>query len=149
MRSPHLCSSKGTPHDSPHRTGRRLRPSGPAPPDIRPGRPPTGVPQRPGGLGRGGPRRGEGDHAAQATQVARRIDRLLDALGAQRQDIVKETIYVVNHEPHLTPGILTALHGSPPPSSTLVGVAKLFAPQFLVEVECVVALPGGERERAR
>ncbi|MFI1675866.1 RidA family protein [Streptomyces sp. NPDC020607] len=96
---------------------------------------------------------GEGDHAAQATQVARRVDRLLDALGAQRQDIVKETIYVVDYEPHLIPHILGALHGSPPPSSTLVGVAKLFAPQFLIEVECVVALPDrkpdGRQARAR
>ncbi|MEU4897220.1 RidA family protein [Streptomyces sp. NPDC044780] len=88
---------------------------------------------------------GEGDHTAQAAQVARRIDRLLDALGAQRQDIVKETVYVVDHEPHLVPGILGALHGSPPPSSTLVGVAKLFAPEFLIEVECVVALPDGKQ----
>ncbi|OMI84718.1 endoribonuclease [Streptomyces sp. M1013] len=92
---------------------------------------------------------GEGDHAAQAAQVARRIDRLLEALGAQRQDIVKETIYVVDHEPHLTPGILGALHGSPPPSSTLVGVAKLFAPEFLIEVECVVALSHAEQASAR
>lgn len=84
---------------------------------------------------------GEGDHAVQAAQVALRIDRLLDALGARRQDIVKETIYVVDHEPHLTPSILAALHGAQPPSSTLVGVTKLFAPEFLIEVECVVALP--------
>ncbi|MFF3272621.1 RidA family protein [Streptomyces chrestomyceticus] len=92
---------------------------------------------------------GEGDHAAQAAQVALRIDRLLDALGAQRQDIVKETIYVVDHEPHLTPSILAALHGAPPPSSTLVGVAKLFAPEFLIEVECVVALPDGKPDEMR
>ncbi|MFF7557440.1 RidA family protein [Streptomyces olivaceus] len=88
---------------------------------------------------------GEGDHRAQAVQVAHRIDLVLDALGAQRRDIVKETVYVVDHEPHLVPGILEALHGSPPPSSTLVGVAALFAPEFLIEVECVVALPDGSQ----
>ncbi|MFD7463624.1 RidA family protein [Streptomyces tendae] len=92
---------------------------------------------------------GEGDHTAQAAQVARRVDSLLDALGAQRQDIVKETIYVVDYEPHLVPGILDALHGAPPPSSTLVGVAQLFAPEFLIEVEYVVALPDRTQGVAR
>ncbi|MFC8006831.1 RidA family protein [Streptomyces olivaceus] len=84
---------------------------------------------------------GKGDHVAQATQIARRIDRVLGALGAGREDIVKETVYVVDYEPQLAPAVLGALHGSPPPSSTLVGVARLFAPEFLLEVECVIALP--------
>ncbi|CAL9498239.1 RidA family protein [Streptomyces sp. enrichment culture] len=84
---------------------------------------------------------GEGDHVAQAEQIARRLDRVLGALGAGREDIVKETVYVVDYAPRLVPALLGALHGSPPPSSTLVGVEQLFAPEFLIEVECVIALP--------
>ncbi|NKS54389.1 RidA family protein [Rhodococcus hoagii] len=84
---------------------------------------------------------GEGDHKTQVEHIAKRIDHILEALGAQRSDIVKETIYVADYDPDLVPVILGALHGTPPPSSTLVPVEKLFAPPFLVEVECVVAVP--------
>ncbi|MBU6534188.1 RidA family protein [Streptomyces mayonensis] len=89
---------------------------------------------------------GEGDHVAQVEQIARRIDRVLLALGAGREDIVKETVYVVDYAPRLAPALLGALHGTPPPSSTLVGVAQLFAPEFLIEVECVIALPSAAEE---
>ncbi|MBB4660568.1 RidA family protein [Conexibacter arvalis] len=84
---------------------------------------------------------GKGSHQAQVEAIAGRIDRILAQLGADRSDIVKETIYVVDYRPELVPVILGALHGSPPPSSTLVGVAALADPDLLVEVECVVALP--------
>ncbi|MGV9847374.1 RidA family protein [Streptomyces sp. NPDC003442] len=84
---------------------------------------------------------GEGDHRTQVEHIAHRIDRILAELGADRSHIVKETIYVVDYRPELVPVILGALHGTPPPSSTLVGVAKLAAPEFLVEVECVVSVP--------
>lgn len=39
------------------------------------------------------------------------------------------------------PGVRSAT--GPNPASTLVQVAALFRPEFLVEVEAVVAVPGG------
>ena len=84
---------------------------------------------------------GVGDHKAQVEQIAKRLDRILEELGAQRSDIVKETIYVVDYSPDLVPVLLGELHGTTPPSSTLVPVTKLFAPEFLIEVEWIIAIP--------
>lgn len=84
---------------------------------------------------------GAGSHEEQVELIAERIDRILAHLGTDRSSIVKETIYVVDYEPDLVPVILGALHGPTPPSSTLVGVAALADPDFLVEVDIVVALP--------
>ncbi|OKH99807.1 endoribonuclease [Streptomyces sp. CB02923] len=85
---------------------------------------------------------GSGDHAAQAAQIARNIDAVLAAVGATRDDIVKETVYVVNYRPELLPGIFTPLRAgtTQAPASTLVGVSALFAPEYLLEVEVVAAL---------
>ncbi|MFI9010000.1 RidA family protein [Actinosynnema sp. NPDC053489] len=86
---------------------------------------------------------GAGDHAAQAEQVARNIDIALAAAGTDRAHVVKETVYVVDHAPELVPAILGPLRaGVPaPPASTLVGVAALFQPGFLVEVDVVAVVP--------
>lgn len=48
---------------------------------------------------------GPGDHAAQATQIVRNIEAALAAVGATRDDIVKETVYVVDYSPALLPAI--------------------------------------------
>lgn len=86
---------------------------------------------------------GVGDHGAQVVQIVRRIDALLSALGTSRASVVKETIYVVDHRPELVPAILGPLRqGVPtPPTSTLVGVAGLYTPEALVEIEVVAVLP--------
>lgn len=83
-----------------------------------------------------------GDHAAQAARIARNIDTALASVGATRADIVKETIYVVDYTPGLLQPIIGALRdgAQPPPASTLIGVAALFAPDFLIEVDVIAAL---------
>ncbi|MEU4557146.1 RidA family protein [Actinoplanes sp. NPDC023936] len=83
-----------------------------------------------------------GDHAGQAAQIARNIDIALAAAGATRTDIVKETIYVVAYTTDLLRPILGALRDGhqPPPASTFIGVAALFAPDFLIEVDIVAAV---------
>ncbi|TXS39754.1 RidA family protein [Streptomyces sp. uw30] len=85
---------------------------------------------------------GPGDHAAQAAQVVRNIEAALAAVGATRDDIVKETVYVVDYSPALLPAIFGPLRAgvSQAPASTLVGVPALFAPEYLLEVEVVAAL---------
>ncbi|MBO8188913.1 RidA family protein [Streptomyces spirodelae] len=86
---------------------------------------------------------GAGDHEAQAAQIARNLDASLAAVGATRNDIIKETVYVVDYSPELLPAIFGPLRAgvSESPASTLVGVASLFAPAYLLEVEVIAALP--------
>ncbi|EPD91535.1 Rid family hydrolase [Streptomyces albus] len=94
---------------------------------------------------------GVGDHGAQAAQIARNLDAALASVGATRDDIVEETVYVVGHSPELLPAIFGPLRAgvTKTPASTLVGVSALFAPEFLLEVRVVAALPaGGSHDRA-
>ncbi|WP_409465019.1 RidA family protein [Amycolatopsis sp. GA6-003] len=83
------------------------------------------------------------DHVTQMRQIARNLDVALAAAGCGRADIVKETVYVVNYRPELLPGLFGPLReGVPqPPASTMVGVAALFAPEVLVEVDVVAKAP--------
>ncbi|ROO86083.1 enamine deaminase RidA (YjgF/YER057c/UK114 family) [Actinocorallia herbida] len=83
-----------------------------------------------------------GDHVGQAARIARNVDTALAAVGATRADIVKETVYVVDHTPELLQPILAALRDGtqPPPASTFLGVTALFAPGFLIEVDIIAAI---------
>ncbi|MEE4598597.1 Rid family hydrolase [Streptomyces sp. DSM 41524] len=85
---------------------------------------------------------GLGDHAAQAAQIARNLDAALASVGATRDDIVQETVFVVDYTPELLPAIFEPLRAGTvrAPASTLVGVSALFAPGYLVEVQVVAAV---------
>ncbi|MFC8879750.1 RidA family protein [Streptomyces ardesiacus] len=94
---------------------------------------------------------GLGDHGAQAAQIARNLDAALAAVGATRDDIVDETVYVVDYTPELLPAIFGPLRAgvAESPASTLVGVSALCAQGLLLEVKVVAALPGsGSQDRA-
>ena len=87
---------------------------------------------------------GAGDLAAQTTQVMRNIGLALAAAGATYADIVKITTYVVNYEPEHRVIIGQArapfFANQTPPASTLVGVAALAVPEWLVEIEAVAVV---------
>ncbi|MEU4893380.1 RidA family protein [Streptomyces sp. NPDC044780] len=85
---------------------------------------------------------GLGDHAAQAAQIARNLDAALASVGATRDDIVQETVFVVGYTPELLPAIFAPLRAGTvrAPASTLVGVSALFSPDFLIEVQVVAAI---------
>lgn len=99
-------------------------------------------------LDAGGQLVGEGDVRAQADQALRNLHAILTALGAGWPDVVRFGWYVLDasqvqairdaRDEHIRP----ALGDRPNPASTLVQVASLFRPGFLVEVDAVVALPG-------
>lgn len=84
---------------------------------------------------------GAGDLAAQTAQVMRNLDTALRAAGATFAQVTKITTYVVNYQPadraviaaarnpYFTPGA--------PPASTLVGVAALAAPEWMIEIEAI------------
>jgi enamine deaminase RidA (YjgF/YER057c/UK114 family) len=82
---------------------------------------------------------GAGDFAAQATQVFRNLIAALEAADARPVNLIKLTIFVTDmsqlaayrtiRDRFLDPAHL--------PASTLVQVAQLFRPEFLIEIEAL------------
>jgi enamine deaminase RidA (YjgF/YER057c/UK114 family) len=86
---------------------------------------------------------GEGDYAKQAEQIVRNLDIALASAGATRDDLIKQTIFVVDYRPEIVPLIMGPLHVGTRrcAASSLVGVQALFAPGYLVEIEAVARVP--------
>jgi enamine deaminase RidA (YjgF/YER057c/UK114 family) len=92
---------------------------------------------------------GAGDLGAQTRQALVNLHRILHQLGADWPDVARFGWYVLDasqvqvirdiRDELIRPSLV----GQPNPASTLVQVAALFRPGFLVEVDAVVALPGG------
>jgi enamine deaminase RidA (YjgF/YER057c/UK114 family) len=84
---------------------------------------------------------GAGDLTAQTIQTMRNVGLALAAAGATYADIVKITTYVVNYRPEHRTVIGKArapfFANGTPPASTLVGVASLALPEWLIEIEAV------------
>lgn len=81
---------------------------------------------------------GKGDLAAQARQVFGNVGRALAAVGARPEDVVKLTIFVADYHPDQLTVIeagRVAVFGEHKPADTLVGVAALSNPDFLIEVD--------------
>ena len=87
---------------------------------------------------------GAGDLAAQAEQAMRNVGLALAAAGASSTDVVKITTYVVGYRPEHRAIIGKArapfFASGTPPASTLVGVAALALPEWLVEIEAVAVV---------
>lgn len=87
---------------------------------------------------------GEGDLAAQTTQVMRNVGLALAAAGAGFGDVVKLVTYVVDYRPEHRAVIAAArgafFAGGHLPASTLVGVSALAVPGWLVEIEAVAVV---------
>ena len=91
---------------------------------------------------------GPGDIAAQARQALGNLHRIIRELGADWPDVARFGWYVLDtgslqvirdiRDELIRP----SLGSRPNPASTLVQVAALFRPGFLIEVDAVVALPG-------
>jgi enamine deaminase RidA (YjgF/YER057c/UK114 family) len=91
---------------------------------------------------------GAGDAGAQTAQALANLGRVIESLGATWSDVVKFGWYVrdVSDLQVVRDARDAALRagGAPEeatPASTLIQVAGLFRPEFLVEVDAVVALP--------
>jgi len=84
---------------------------------------------------------GGDDLAAQTAQAMRNVGLALAAAGAGYADIVKITTYVVKYRPEQRAVIGKArapfFASGELPASTLVGVAALALPDWLVEIEAV------------
>jgi enamine deaminase RidA (YjgF/YER057c/UK114 family) len=83
---------------------------------------------------------GAEDLAAQAQQVFANLGRALTAAGARPDDVTRISIFVVDYRRDQLPLIDEAratLFGDHRPADTLVGVAALSRPEFLIEVEAI------------
>jgi enamine deaminase RidA (YjgF/YER057c/UK114 family) len=83
---------------------------------------------------------GPGDLAAQARQAFANVGRALAAAGARPEQVARITIYVVGHRPEYLPHISearVAAFGDHRPADTLLGVATLAEPGYLIEVEAI------------
>lgn len=87
---------------------------------------------------------GAGDFALQAEQVFRNLLAAVESRGGTAASLVKLTIFVTDmqHLPLLRQVRDRFIPAGPAvPASTLVQVAALFRPEFLIEVEAVAWLP--------
>lgn len=86
---------------------------------------------------------GHGDLAIQARQVFANLGRALAAAGARPEQVVKITIYVVDHRREYLPIIeaaRVALFGEHKPTDALVGIATLSNPDYLIEVDAIAVV---------
>ena len=86
---------------------------------------------------------GPGDLAAQAHQVFANLGRALAAGGARPEQVTKITIFVADYTREDLPAIeagRVALFGDHKPTDTLVGVAALSRPEYLIEVDAIAVI---------
>lgn len=88
---------------------------------------------------------GKGDLKAQTEQTFKNLQHALTAAGATFRDVIKSNLYVVGLKPEQVP-VLREVRGryfnqKQPPASTLVGVAALVNPDWLIEIELVAVIP--------
>ena len=89
---------------------------------------------------------GQGDLAAQATQVFENLKACLASAGATFADVTKMTTFIVSYRPAADRAVLGAvrsryLPAENPPASTLVGVQSLATPDIMIEIEATAVLP--------
>jgi len=87
---------------------------------------------------------GQGDLRAQVEHVFENLKIALAAAGSTFHDVVKITYFVVDLKPdhvtHIREVRRKYLDMAHPPASTLVGVAALVVPDWLIEIELVAII---------
>ncbi|GAA0852565.1 RidA family protein [Bifidobacterium pullorum subsp. gallinarum] len=89
---------------------------------------------------------GPNDYVAQARQVFMNLKLTIEAAGGSAEHVTQMRIHVVNHRPELANIVFQAgaeVFGSEWPStaSTFLGVQALAFPEWIIEVDAIVALP--------
>jgi len=86
---------------------------------------------------------GPGDCEAQTRHIMSRIQTIAEAAGATMRDVVKTTTFLTDVAGYSAFSRVRAeTFPSDPPASSTVIVAGLVRPEFLVEVEAIVHIPG-------
>ncbi len=87
---------------------------------------------------------GPGDCEAQSRQVMTNIQTIAAAAGASMADVVKITCFLTDVANYGAYGrVRSEFFPTDPPASSTVIVAGLVRPEYLVEVEAIVRVPGG------
>jgi reactive intermediate/imine deaminase len=82
------------------------------------------------------------DAATQARQVLSNLAAVLEAASATLADVVKTTVYLTNLDDRAAVGEVRQAHfAGDPPANTLVVVASLADPRYLVEIDAIAVLP--------
>jgi reactive intermediate/imine deaminase len=85
---------------------------------------------------------GEGDAAAQARQVLTNLRRVVEEAGGRMEDVARTTLYLTRLEDRAPVAeVRKEFFPSPAPANTLLVVSSLAAPEYLVEIDAIVALP--------
>ncbi|WP_371525105.1 RidA family protein [Streptomyces sp. NBC_01283] len=81
-----------------------------------------------------------GDFAAQLKQTYANMDRILDHYDATRNQVISQTLYVVNLRQHAAATAAGNLgyFGDHRPASTVVGVTELTLPGQVIEISFVI-----------
>ena len=85
---------------------------------------------------------GSGDLRAQSQQVFRNLQAVVEAAGGNFRDIFKLNVYIVDVSKLADYREVRDhyIDVDNPPTSTVVQVAALFRPEFMIEIEAVAAL---------
>jgi enamine deaminase RidA (YjgF/YER057c/UK114 family) len=81
-----------------------------------------------------------GDFAAQLKQTYANMDKVLDHYGSTRNQVVSQTLYVVNLRQNAAATAEGNLEyfGNHRPASTVLGVPELTLPGQVIEISCVI-----------
>jgi enamine deaminase RidA (YjgF/YER057c/UK114 family) len=84
---------------------------------------------------------GRGDAAAQARQVLVNLKRVIEGAGGSMANVARTTVYLTRLEDRGPVGNVRAeFFPAPAPANTLLVVASLAQPEFLVEIDAIVPL---------
>jgi enamine deaminase RidA (YjgF/YER057c/UK114 family) len=86
---------------------------------------------------------GRDDAAAQARQVLANLQHVIESAGGTIADVARTTVYLTRLEDRGPVGkVRQEFFPSPPPANNLLVVSSLAEPEFLVEIDAIVPLPG-------
>ena len=86
---------------------------------------------------------GVGDCEAQSRQVMASIREVVTTAGGRMEDVAKITCFLTDMSNYAAYAkVRLETWPSNPPASSTVGVSALVRPEFLVEVEAIVRMPG-------
>jgi reactive intermediate/imine deaminase len=84
---------------------------------------------------------GEGDAAAQTRQVLTNLRQVVEEAGGRMEDVARTTLYLTSLEDRAAVAeVRKEFFPSPPPANTLLVVSSLASPEYLVEIDAIVAL---------
>jgi reactive intermediate/imine deaminase len=83
-----------------------------------------------------------GDDAAEQTrQVLTNLQRVVEEAGGRMEDVARTTLYLTRLEDRgRVAAVREEFFPPPPPANTLLVVSSLAAPEYLVEIDAIVAL---------